>query len=142
MYSDWWVFLGFGILSIWLGIVTYLLWQVRSFLQKLFPSDGGDFRKKLEEVFREVNFVKEFRELNLKNLSRVSLKRFNPYQDTGGDQSFTVALLNGEEDGLVITSLHARTGTRVFAKQIKSGKGDRVKLSDEEEEVIKEALKK
>src|SRR5688572_63669 len=119
MYSNGAAFLVLGLVVVWLGALTYLLWQVRSFLQKLFPESEGSFKKKLDEVLSEVKYVHDFRAVNLKNLQKISLKRFNPYQDTGGDQSFAVALLDGKDNGLVITSLHARTGTRVFAKEIK-----------------------
>ena len=141
MYSNGAAFLVLGLVVFWLGVLTYLLWQVRSFLQKLFPEDQGSFKKKLDEVLSEVKYVHDFRAVNLKNLQKISLKRFNPYQDTGGDQSFTVALLDGKDNGLVVTSLHARGGTRVFAKEIKNGKADGVKLSEEEELAVKEALK-
>lgn len=140
MYSNWlWVVFVVEVLAI--GILTYLIWQVRSFLKQLFPQESGDFRKKLEELIREVSTVKKFRQENLQNIQKVGLKRFNPYQDTGGDQSFTLALLDGNNDGLVITSLHARTGTRVFAKAVKTGRGVGVRLSEEEQRLLTETLK-
>ena len=141
MYPNWWVSIGFGIIVIWLGGVTYLLWSLRQFLQKLFPDGEGSFRNRLDEVLQQIRFVKEFEERCKKNLQKVALKRFNPYNDTGGDQSFTVSLLDGNGDGLVVTSLHARSGTRVFAKPIKNGKESGVELSEEEKEVVKEAIK-
>jgi hypothetical protein len=64
-------------------------------------------------------------------LQRVGLVRFNPFEDTGGNQSFALALLDAHGDGLVISSLHARTGTRVYGKVIEGGRAD-VTLSDEE----------
>ena len=41
---------------------------------------------------------------------RVGLVRYNPFEDTGGNQSFALALLDADEDGLIISSLHARSG--------------------------------
>ena len=42
------------------------------------------------------------------SFGRVGLVRFNPFEDTGGNQSFAIALLDGRGDGFVISSLHAR----------------------------------
>ena len=73
-----------------------------------------------------------------KAFQRVGLVRFNPFEDTGGNQSFTLALLDAAGDGWVLSSLHARTGTRVYAKAIKGGRAD-AELSDEESAAIAQA---
>jgi hypothetical protein len=71
-------------------------------------------------------------------LQRVGLVRFNPFEDTGGNQSFALALLDAEGNGWVLSSLHARTGTRVYAKAVRGGRSDGA-LSDEEAAAIKQA---
>lgn len=155
MYSVWgWLaVLTLPAIVIWLGFLTFLVWQRNSFLKSLFPKSGErDIRKKFEEVVAEVgNFRKELKDLegklisfedqSLKHIQRVELLRFNPYQETGGDQSFTACFLDERGNGFVITSLHARSATRVFAKPIKEGKAEKYQLSAEEEAVIKKALK-
>ena len=70
------------------------------------------------------------------HLQRLSLKRFNPFSDTGGDQSFMLALLDGNKDGVVITSLHSREHTRFYIKEVKGGKGKGHSLSVEEQKLI------
>ena len=52
------------------------------------------------------------------HFGRLGLVRFNPFDDTGGNQSFTLAMLDANNDGFVLSSLHSRTGTRVYAKAI------------------------
>jgi hypothetical protein len=74
----------------------------------------------------------------LRAFQRVGLVRFNPFEDTGGNQSFALALLDAEGNGWVLSSLHARTGTRVYAKAIRGGRSDGA-LSDEEAAAIKQA---
>jgi hypothetical protein len=69
---------------------------------------------------------------------RVGLVRYNPFEETGGNQSFALALLDAAGDGWVLSSLHARSGTRVYAKAIKAGRGDAA-LSDEETAAIQRA---
>lgn len=70
---------------------------------------------------------------------RVGLIRYNPFEETGGNQSFALALLDAAGDGWVLSSLHARSGTRVYAKAIKAGRADAA-LSEEETAAIQQAL--
>jgi hypothetical protein len=72
-------------------------------------------------------------------IQRVGLVRFNPFEDTGGNQSFSLALTDAGGDGFVVSSLHARTGTRVYAKALVAGRADAA-LSAEEAEALRQAL--
>ena len=63
---------------------------------------------------------------------RVGLVRYNPFEETGGNQSFALALLDAEGDGWVLSSLHARSGTRVYAKADQGAAAADARLSDEE----------
>jgi hypothetical protein len=74
-----------------------------------------------------------------RSLGRVGLVRFNPFEDTGGNQSFALAILDAQGDGFVVSSLHARAGTRVYAKAIRGGLAEGA-LSDEESEALRQAL--
>jgi hypothetical protein len=74
-----------------------------------------------------------------RSFQRVGLVRYNPFEETGGNQSFALALLDAAGDGWVLSSLHARSGTRVYAKGITSGRADGG-LSDEETAAIKQAM--
>ena len=74
-------------------------------------------------------------------IQKVGFMRFNPFEHTGGDQSFAVALLDGENHGVVISSLYTREGVRVYAKEIKSGVSKH-SLSEEEQEVLRQAISK
>ncbi len=66
---------------------------------------------------------------------RIGLVRFNPFEDTGGNQSFALALLDADEDGIVISSLHSRGNTRIYAKAVAAGRPEAA-LSDEESEAL------
>lgn len=73
-----------------------------------------------------------------KMIQRVGVVRFNPFPDTGGNQSFVVALLDATGDGVVLSSLHARGGTRIYLKQLAGGRAETA-LSEEETEAIRRA---
>ncbi len=74
-----------------------------------------------------------------RSLQHIGLVRFNPFEDTGSDQSFAIALLDDARDGIVISSLHGRANTRVFAKPVTAG-GSAHTLSDEESQAIRVAI--
>ena len=69
----------------------------------------------------------------------VGLVRFNPFEDTGGNQSFAIALTDASGTGFILSSLHSRTGTRVYAKAIADGRSDGA-LSGEETAALRQAL--
>ncbi|HHY61235.1 MAG TPA: DUF4446 family protein [Clostridia bacterium] len=64
-------------------------------------------------------------------IQKVGLVRYNAFQDVGSDQSFSLALLDSQDDGVVLTSLYGRDECRLFAKPVKKGQS-RYKLSAEE----------
>ncbi|HID86771.1 MAG TPA: DUF4446 family protein [Anaerolineae bacterium] len=74
-----------------------------------------------------------------RSLQQVGVVRFNPFPDTGGDQSFAIALLDAQGDGVVLSGLYSRAGVRVYAKPVKGGTST-YHLSAEEEEAIARAL--
>ena len=99
----------------------------------------------LEKVFamsRELNDVAarttRLEATQRKTFQRVGLVRYNPFEETGGNQSFALALLDAAGDGWVLSSLHARAGTRVYAKAITGGRSD-AGLSAEESAAIAQA---
>ena len=69
-------------------------------------------------------------------IQRVGLVRYNPFEETGGNQSFALALLDADDHGFIITSLHARSGTRIYARALTAGRADS-QLSGEEEEALR-----
>ncbi len=152
MYSDWAGPAVAGFLGIWLGLISFLIWRQGKFLNSLFPkSEERDIRKKFEETIRTIEEFKlklsnldgkvaSLQSQGLQHIQRVELLRFNPYDETGGNISFTVCFLDNRGTGIVITSLHARSGTRVFGKEIALGKSKKYELSKEEESVIKKAM--
>ena len=97
--------------------------------QKGLQGETRDLYKALDEMKQDVRL----------HIQRVGLVRFNPFSDTGGSQSFTLTLLDGYDNGLVMTSLYARTGHRWYIKEVVSGKGKDLALSKEEQAAIKKA---
>ena len=99
--------------------------------------------KRVESLSERVDALNklhhELENLTQRTIQKVGVIRYNPFSDTGGDQSFAIALLDSLGNGVVLSSLHSRTDTRVFAKPVQSGRS-KFQLSDEEQDAIKKAL--
>lgn len=94
-----------------------------------------DLEKNFEELSQEIENLKKEGKFSIQ---KVGLVRFNPFSEVGSDQSFSVALLDGNDDGVVITSLYSREGNRVYGKPIENGKSE-YPLSNEEKKAIEKA---
>jgi len=93
---------------------------------------ADDAAAKLEEL---AEYCRELDAGVKRSLQRIGVVRFNPFGDTGGDQSFSVALLDAKGDGLVISSLFGRRESRIYVKPIEKGQS-KYALSDEELQAI------
>src|SRR3989344_3257935 len=91
--------------------------------------------KNLKELGK---ILEELVESNRFNVQKTGLVRFNPFAEAGGNMSFTLALLDGNDNGIVISSLHAREGTRIYGKSIANGKSE-YHLTEEEKLAINNA---
>jgi hypothetical protein len=93
----------------------------------------GDIRE-LYDISNQINT------LAFRGLHKFGMIRFNPFKEVGGDQSFAIAMLNGKNNGIALSSLYTREGTRIYAKALSVGKSEKYPLTEEEEEAIKMAI--
>lgn len=133
------------------GVFGYLLFDLRRRFFLLFdarvPESSAeltvDILKRVEITEAEIAAVKP-RIATLEGIARISFQkigfiRFNPFADTGGDQSFALCLLDADDNGFVISSLYGREGTRMYAKAVERGVPKQV-ISDEEKAVLEHAM--
>jgi hypothetical protein len=121
-----------------------LLWKGKTGtdIESLLVQQIADLKLLDQEIQELFEISNRLRELGLKSIHKFSVLRFNPFKEVGSNQSFSLALLDGKNNGAVISSLHTREGTRVYAKPIKNAEADGFPLTDEERQVIQEALNK
>jgi hypothetical protein len=137
-------------------IAAYCLWRVmvlqRRFTAALTTSSGDALETVLAGHLKQVTAVaKHLDKLDdaYKRLAasgslasqKISIVRFNPFGDTGGDQSFVLAVLDAHNSGYVLTSIHGREGTRVYVKPIDYNKS-KYPLSEEEKQALNQAAKR
>ncbi len=141
------------LIIIWLLLVTILFMQERNFLGRVFPKikrnnndEAITLRQQFSDILKSLDQFSEREKITAKHLQElrkeglgfiqiVEVERYNPYGDVGGDQSFTVLLLDGKKNGLILTSLHSRAGTRIYVKPVKEGKAE-IELSVEEKKIM------
>jgi hypothetical protein len=89
---------------------------------------------------RLVAHAKQVDETLAHTVQGIGLVRFRAFQDTGGDQSFALALVDGEGNGVVLSALYGRGKTRVYAKPVQGWLSPKP-LGEEEQEALSEARK-
>lgn len=142
----------FTIIVIWLTGVSLVLYKIFALFNKLTKGvSEADLKKVLENVIskEEANEVKIsdlakrtnwLEEDGKAHVQKLGLVRFNPFKELGGDHSFSLAILNAEDSGIIVTSLHTRDRTRVYMKDIKHGKSS-FELSGDEIKALNTAKK-
>ncbi|OGG08969.1 hypothetical protein A2154_05215 [Candidatus Gottesmanbacteria bacterium RBG_16_43_7] len=136
---------------IWLGILTFFTFRmIRHYNMLISGASKLTLREVLNSIINAQNQLTQHTKITRLqvekleaetafHLQKIGLVRFNPFADTGGAQSFVLALLDSAENGIVMTSLYARTGNRWYIKHVKSGKGSELELSKEERAAIENA---
>ncbi len=135
----------------WLLFLTVVFWRMLVHYNKLTEGEGGkNLKGVLEDVLKSeeeskkaietlsANYARIDKEGQL-HIQRVGLLRFNPFKDTGGDQSFILSLVDNNDTGVIISGLYSRSGVRWYAKKVQNGKGVEHELSEEERKSLKEA---
>lgn len=139
---------------VWLLLLSlFLIKAVRHYRRLIGKSKKQDLKKIMETILSKIKKQEEDTEdlqrhylqlekKGLRHLQKIGFLRFNPFSDTGGDQSFVLSFLDAEENGVILSSLHSRGTTRIYAKTVKKGVGHNFKLSREEKEAIQKARRR
>lgn len=133
-----------SVLTFWLIVVTALIAREKQFLKNL---SKGVTKKDLTSILKQLNTsiklashkleeansrIDRIESANRLHLQKIGFVRFNPFSDTGGNQSFSLCLLDHNNNGIVITSLHSRSTTRLYAKEIQADRLIESEYSEEE----------
>ena len=109
-------------------------------LEELLLSQAKSLQLLDKDIQELYNISNQINNLAFKGFHKIGLVRFNPFKDVGGNQSFSIALLNGKNDGVTLSSLFTREGARIYSKAITDGQSEKHPLTKEEKEAIKKAL--
>jgi hypothetical protein len=140
-------------LIIWLAVMTSKFGKLKAAHRKLMGETGvGNMEDAMDEMHRRLSRIGELQTTqenrignNERRLTamkgRIGVHRFNAFSDSGSDLSFSVAIVNDEQDGVVITGIHGREQTFLYAKPIDKGQSAYM-LTPEEKTAISQASQK
>jgi hypothetical protein len=136
--------------GIWLLTLSFFLYRFVTLFNKLAKGvEVTDLKKVLEKILEkgeantnEIKVLQKRADLTEEDgkfhIQKIGLIRFNPFKELGGDHSFSMAILDSNDSGIIITSLHTRDRTRVYMKDVKNGKSG-FELSSEEKRALVDA---
>jgi|SwirhisoilCB3_FD_contig_101_192799_length_949_multi_2_in_0_out_0_2 hypothetical protein len=139
------------VLIVWVVMLQSRVNHLVTHYNSLLDGASGDtllnaldrYVARLDETIQHVNdldaLCHDIETAQVGSVQKIGVVRFNPFNDTGSDQSFAVALLDAKGSGVVLSSLFSRASTRIFAKAISDGTSV-YPLTDEEREAIDQAL--
>jgi len=143
-----------------LSVVALLIWNLwltmrwralqKRWRQLMTGSEGNSLEQLLYETLRRVslmdetlkahgNHLQQLQSQTDRCIQQVGILRYDAFPDSGGQQSFAIALLNRHGDGIVLSGIHSRQEMRVYAKPIQRMRSV-IGLSDEEQLAIREAV--
>lgn len=138
---------GLGLVAFILAIHAIILERR---MKKLFR---GQSARSLENIIAEMqskliahnahavknsNDIANLAEKLRKRIRNVSTLRFKPFEDAGSTQSFAIAIIDDEANGVILSSLYTRDRMSVFAKPVQNGKSE-YELTNEEKSVLESA---
>lgn len=145
------IWLVIAILLLWLAVISYFYLKLSNHYNNLIKGvTEHSLHAVLERIIADLDIAKKdiayLRETcdrmekeGQLHIQKIGLLRFNPFKDTGGDQSFILALVDGQNTGVIISGLYSRSGTRWYAKKVLHGSPVDHEFSDEEKQALKEA---
>lgn len=118
------------------------------FMKKL--GNGKDIEEDLENYMYRVervekqnaeilNYIKNVDNDLSKCIQKIGIVRYNAFQDTGSDLSFALALLDEENNGVVLNGIYSREMSNIYAKPVENGKS-KYTISEEEDWAIQKAI--
>ena len=142
-----------------IGVITFIA-SMRSELSRLqagydalmaYLGDGEtkDIIQELTNAIRSVEYENMLKQREIDQIyetlgsavQKVSIVRYNAFGNTGSDLSYSVALLDGNDSGVVMSSLYGRETSTAYAKPVKDGQSKYI-LTDEERQAISSACRK
>jgi len=129
--------------------ITRLKEKYSSFVEYLGDGESKDILQECVDMIRNIEYenrlkdkeISEILEILSSCIQKVAIIRYNAFSNVGSDLSYAVALLDHEDNGVVLSSLYGRDSTTTYAKPINAGNSQYV-LTEEEENAISLARKK
>lgn len=110
-------------------------------LEELLNNSLDKIEEIEENANKTVDVCNEYMKKTNSCIQKVTIKRYKAFDDVGSDLSYSIAMLDGSNNGIILTSIYSRSESVTYAKPIDNGIS-RYDLSEEEENVLYEAINK
>ena len=140
------------LLSVSIIVLTKIVFLTKKYNAFMKGSDGNSLERSVLTKWKEIEILKEKLEVtsekldiidkSLKNTyQKISIMKYDAFKDMSGKLSFSLCLLDNENSGFILTSMHTREGCYIYVKEIIKGEAF-VILSLEEKKALEEAKNK
>lgn len=136
---------GFIVMTVKLSSINK---KYKTFIKKLgngnnIEEDLENYMYRVERVEKQnaeiLNHTKAIQKDLSKCIQKIGMVRYSAFKDTGSDLSFALALLDENNDGVVLNGIYSREMSNIYAKPVKNGESSYT-ISEEEQEAIKKAI--
>ena len=110
-------------------------------IEELINNNLDRIDEAVENAQKSLEATNSFEESLKGCVNKVTIMRYKAFEDVGSDLSFSIAMLDSHNDGIVLTSIYSRQDSITYAKPIDKGIS-RYELSEEELHVLNEAVNK
>lgn len=132
------VFLSFNILKLKKRLALFFK-KGDTNLEEVLTSQLKKVEKQEEDLTKIFEKISQLDKISQKSFQKIGIVRFNPFREVGGNQSFSIALLNADDNGFILSSYYGHELNRIYAKPVSSGRA-RYSLSKEEKKAIEKAI--
>ncbi|MCM1287550.1 MAG: DUF4446 family protein [Clostridium sp.] len=136
-----------------IALVIFIIYKMNIMIRKynalMTGKKGADLEKVIRKRFKEMDQVmatarritkehKQTQKFMNNCVSKVSLVKYDAFEQMAGKLSFVIALLNSDNTGIIFNAMHSREGCFTYAKEIIKGESY-IPLSEEEKEALEKA---
>ena len=150
------IYIGFIVLIFILFVILIVQMVNMSKLKKKYETfmqgrNAISMEDEITKLFSDMDFLKISSEKNSRDIKKiyenlkvvyqkVGVVRYDAFQQMGGQLSFSIALLNGNDNGFIINSVHSSDGCYTYTKEVKNGESS-ISLGEEEKQALENAMK-
>ena len=117
----------------------------------MLGKNAESMEKEITDLFSDINYLKDAVDKNAKEVrhiykrlettyQKLGIVKYDAFKQMGGRLSFSLALLDENNNGFILNSVHSSDGCYSYTKEIKNG-GCEISLGEEEEQALKIAMK-
>ena len=115
-----------------------------SLMEYLSNGESKDLLQDCADLIRDLEFDSRIKEKDISELyeilsscvQKVAILRYNAFSDVGSDLSYSIALLDNSDNGLVLSGLYGRETSTTYAKPVEQGRSNYILTGEEEQAII------